>query len=122
MQETLALGNMDAKRDWGHARDYVQAMWLMLQQDQPDNYVVATGRTTSVRDFCALVFSHVGLDMVDHIVADPGLFRPAEVDTLLGDSTKAKTKLGWSPATTLEQLAAEMIEAEIARVKRVVTK
>jgi GDPmannose 4,6-dehydratase len=122
MQKTLALGNMDAKRDWGHARDYVQAMWLMLQQDKPDNYVVATGRTTSVRDFCALVFSHVGLDMADHVVADPRLFRPAEVEILLGDSTKANMTLGWSAQTTLEQLAAEMVEADIARIKRAVMK
>ena len=122
MQKTLALGNMDAKRDWGHARDYVQAMWLMLQQDKPDNYVIATGRTTSVRDFCALAFSHVGLDMADHVVVDPRLFRPAEVEILLGDPTKAKINLGWSAETKLEQLAAEMIEADLERIKRAAMK
>jgi GDPmannose 4,6-dehydratase len=118
LDQTLALGNLDAKRDWGHARDYVKAMWLMLQQDKPDDYVVATGRAASVRDFCALAFGHVGLDMADHVVVDQRHFRPAEVDSLRGDFAKAGRVLGWAPQTTLEQLAAEMVEADLARVKR----
>jgi GDPmannose 4,6-dehydratase len=118
LAKELALGNLDAKRDWGHARDYVQAMWLMLQQDKPDDYVVATGRTTSVRDFCALAFSHVGLTMEDYVTVDERYLRPAEVDVLLGDPGKAKAKLGWVPETTLEQLVAEMVEADVARLKR----
>lgn len=118
LQQTLALGNMDAKRDWGHARDYVKAMWLMLQQDTPDDYVVATGRTVSVRDFCTLAFDHVGLKMEDHVVVDPRYLRPAEVDVLLGDPGKAKEKLGWVAETSLEQLVAEMVEADLTRVKR----
>jgi GDPmannose 4,6-dehydratase len=118
LAETLALGNMDAKRDWGHARDYVQAMWLMLQQDLPDDYVVSTGRTTSVRDFCALAFEHVGLKMEDHVVMDERFMRPAEVDILLGDPSKAEKKLGWKAETSLEQMVAEMVEADLARNKR----
>jgi GDPmannose 4,6-dehydratase len=118
MQEHLALGNMDAKRDWGHARDYVKAMWLMLQQDTPDDYVVATGRTVPVRDFCKLAFEHVGLNMENHVTVDERYLRPAEVDVLLGDPTKAKQKLGWSAETTLEQLVAEMVEADLARLKQ----
>jgi GDPmannose 4,6-dehydratase len=113
--KTLALGNLDAKRDWGHARDYVQAMWLMLQQDKPDDYVVATGRTETVREFCRLAFSHVGLNYEDHVTVDPRFMRPAEVDVLLGDASKAKAKLGWSAETTLEQLASEMVEADLKR-------
>ncbi|WP_238200391.1 GDP-mannose 4,6-dehydratase, partial [Methylobacterium tardum] len=89
-QKELRLGNIDAKRDWGHARDYVKAMWLMLQQDRPDDYVIATGRTTTVRDMCAIAFKHVGLDIDDHLVIDPALFRPAEVEVLLGNPAKAK--------------------------------
>ena len=117
LAKTLALGNLDAKRDWGHARDYVKAMWLMLQQDTPDDYVVATGRTTSVREFCRLAFEYVGLKAEDHIVIDERFLRPAEVDLLLGDATKAQAKLGWLPETTLEQLVAEMVEADLVRIK-----
>ncbi|ADP71677.1 GDP-mannose 4,6-dehydratase [Rhodomicrobium vannielii ATCC 17100] len=113
--KTLALGNLDAKRDWGHARDYVKAMWLMLQQDKPDDYVVATGRTETVREFCRLAFGHVGLNYEDHVVVDSRFMRPAEVDVLLGDSSKARKFLGWAPETTLEQLAAEMVEADLKR-------
>lgn len=116
-QKTLALGNLDAKRDWGHARDYVKAMWLMLQQDSPDDYVVATGRTVSVRDFCNLAFSHVGLDMNDHVVVDERYLRPAEVDILLGNPAKAKENLGWTAETSLEELVSEMVEADLARLK-----
>jgi GDPmannose 4,6-dehydratase len=113
----LSLGNLEAKRDWGHARDYVRAMWLMLQQDDPDDYVVATGLNTSVREFCRLAFSCVGLDYREHVVTDPGLRRPAEVDVLLGDASKAQRKLDWRPTVKLEDLVAEMVEADLARHK-----
>ena len=116
--QKLSLGNLDAKRDWGHARDYVQAMWLMLQQDTPDDYVVATGRTVSVRDFCKLAFGHVGLNMEDHVVADSRFLRPAEVDVLLGNADKARHKLGWVAETSLEDLVTEMVEADLERLKR----
>ncbi len=112
----LRLGNIDAKRDWGHAADYVRAMWLMLQQDAPDDYVVATGRTTSVRDMCEIAFRHVGLAVADHLVLDPTLFRPAEVDVLLGDASKAKRVLGWEPEITLERMICEMVDADLARL------
>jgi GDPmannose 4,6-dehydratase len=114
----LRLGNIDAKRDWGHARDYVRAMWLMLQQQAPDDYVVATGVTTSVRDMCRIAFQHVGLDMQDFVVIDPAFYRPAEVDVLLGDPAKAREKLGWAPEIALEALIQEMVEADLERVKR----
>lgn len=115
LAKELALGNLEAKRDWGHARDYVQAMWMMLQQDVPDDYVIATGRTTSIRDFCRLAFGHVGLNYEDHVVTDPKFFRPAEVDVLHGDASKAKKALGWEPTVSLEELAIEMVEADITR-------
>ncbi|MDQ8699873.1 GDP-mannose 4,6-dehydratase [Hyphomicrobium sp. LHD-15] len=118
LQKNIMLGNLDAKRDWGHAKDYVQAMWLMLQQERPDDYVVATGRTTSVRTFCELAFAHVGLTAEDHISVDPRFMRPAEVDVLHGNSEKAQKALGWSPETSLEQLVAEMVEADLVRLKR----
>jgi GDPmannose 4,6-dehydratase len=114
----LALGNLDASRDWGHAGDYVQAMWMMLQQEQPDDYVVATGRTTTIRDFAAMAFAHAGLDWREHVVQRKELMRPAEVDVLLGDATKAHTRLGWAPGVSLEALAAEMVEADLARYRR----
>ncbi|MCJ2051569.1 GDP-mannose 4,6-dehydratase [Methylobacterium sp. J-070] len=115
-QKELRLGNIDAKRDWGHAQDYVQAMWLMLQQDRPDDYVIATGRTTTVRDMCAIAFKHVGLNIDDHLVIDPALFRPAEVEVLLGNPTKAKTTFGWEATTSLEALITEMVDADIKRL------
>ncbi len=115
LADTLAMGNMDAKRDWGHARDYVRAMWLMLQQDTPDDYVVATGRTTSVRNMVDIAFRHVGLDPADHITIDPRFSRPAEVDVLLGDPAKAKAGLGWEPVVTLEEMIVEMVEADLER-------
>ncbi|MCZ8258780.1 MAG: GDP-mannose 4,6-dehydratase [Beijerinckiaceae bacterium] len=121
LQDKLALGNMDATRDWGHARDYVEAMWLMLQQEKPDDYVIATGRTVSVRAFCKLAFESVGLKMEDHVFIDPQFFRPAEVEVLLGDPSKAKAKLGWEARTTLEQLVVEMIDADMKRAKDGVT-
>jgi GDPmannose 4,6-dehydratase len=108
----VQLGNLEAKRDWGHAREYVKAMWLMLQQAAPDDYVVATGETHSVREFVELAFSHAGLDYRDHVTTDPTLFRPAEVNLLLGDYTKARTRLGWTPSTTFESLVREMVEAD----------
>jgi GDPmannose 4,6-dehydratase len=115
LAEELVLGNLDATRDWGHARDYVRAMWLMLQQDLPDDYVIATGRTVSIRDFCTIAFGHAGLDWTKHVRTSAAFMRPAEVDVLLGDATKARTALGWAPATKLEDLAAEMVEADLAR-------
>src|SRR3712207_4160794 len=107
------MGNMDAERDWGHARDYVRAMWLMLQQDTPDDYVGATGRTTTVRVMCRIAFGHVGLNHERYVVVDPGLFRTAEGDRRLGNPAKARTKLGWVPETTLEQMVGEMVEADL---------
>lgn len=117
-QKELRLGNIDAKRDWGFAGDYVQAMWLMLQQDRPDDYVIATGRTTTVRDMCRIAFAHVGLDYEKHVVIDPKFFRPAEVDVLLGNPAKAKTAMGWEPKTSLETLIAMMVDADMRRVAR----
>jgi len=111
----LPLGNLDAKRDWGHARDYVRAMWLMLQQDVPDDYVIATGRTTTIREFCRIAFAHVGLNHEDHVVTRSDLIRPAEVDVLLGDADKARQRLGWQPTISLEEMIAEMVEADLAR-------
>jgi len=118
LQETIALGNLDAKRDWGHARDYVEAMWLMLQQDQPDDYVIATGVTTSVRQFCDLAFERVGLRAANHIAVDSRYLRPAEVEVLRGNPEKAKKKLGWEAKTSLEMLVSEMVDADLRRVQR----
>jgi GDPmannose 4,6-dehydratase len=115
-QKELRLGNIDAKRDWGFAGDYVEAMWLMLQQEQADDYVVATGITTTVRDMCQLAFAHVGLNYHDHVVIDPQFFRPAEVDVLLGDPGKAQAKLNWQAKTSLAQLIEMMVEADLRRV------
>jgi GDPmannose 4,6-dehydratase len=112
----LKLGNIDARRDWGHARDYVRAMWMMLQQETPDDYVIATGRTTTIREMCDLAFARVGLKADDYVVIDPRLFRPAEVDILRGDSSKARSALGWRPEVTLEEMIAEMVDADIARL------
>lgn len=115
LADHLALGNLDAKRDWGHARDYVQAMYLMMQQEKADDYVIATGITTSIRELCRLAFAHVGLNYEDHVRTDPRFMRPAEVDVLLGDASKARQQLGWSPATPLADMVAEMVDADIAR-------
>ena len=115
LADELTLGNLDAMRDWGHARDYVRAMWLMLQQDQPDDYVVATGRTASVREFCEMAFAHAGLRAADHVRVDPARLRPAEVEVLLGDAGKAARTLGWRPTIALEELAAEMVDADLRR-------
>ena len=116
LSKELRLGNTSAKRDWGHAKDYVQAMWLMLQQDKADDYVVATGRTSTVRTMCEIAFEHVGLNIDDHLVIDEKLFRPAEVDILLGDPAKAKAKLGWEPTTSMEDMIREMVEADLKRL------
>ena len=113
--DRLSLGNIEAKRDWGHARDYVQAMWLMLQQEKGDDFVVATGRTTTVRQMCEIAFAHVNLKMDDHLHIDPKLFRPAEVDVLLGDPAKATRVLGWTAETSLEDMITEMVDADIQR-------
>jgi GDPmannose 4,6-dehydratase len=115
LAKTLPMGNLDASRDWGHARDYVRAMHLMLQQEVPEDYVVATGRTTSIRDMCALAFRHVGLNYEDYVTIDPAFLRPAEVEVLLGNPAKAQAKLGWTPEITLEEMIAEMVEADLAR-------
>jgi GDPmannose 4,6-dehydratase len=112
----LRLGNIDAKRDWGHARDYVQAMWLMLQQAHADDYVVATGRTTSVREMCEIAFAYAGLEMDRYLIIDKALYRPAEVEFLHGDPAKAKRVLGWEATTSLEEMIHEMVDADLARL------
>jgi GDPmannose 4,6-dehydratase len=114
MATELPLGNLDAQRDWGFAGDYVEAMWLMLQQDEPDDYVVCTGETHSVREFCELAFGHVGLDWQKHVVIDERFMRPAEVDLLVGDCKKATERLGWTPRTSFRQLVELMVDADLA--------
>jgi len=121
LQRELWLGNLDAKRDWGHAEDYVEAMWRMLQQDEPDDYVIGTGETHSVREFLELTFQHLGLDWQDHVRIDPKYFRPAEVDLLLADPTKARDKLGWTPKVSFPELVRRMVDSDLelaAREKR----
>lgn len=112
-QDKLYLGNLDAKRDWGYAKDYVEAMWLMLQQDVPDDYVIATGETHSVREFLELAFRHVGLNWEDYVEIDPRYFRPAEVDLLLGDASKARGAFGWTPKTSFQELVALMVDSDV---------
>jgi len=112
----LKLGNLDARRDWGHAEDYVRAMHLMLQQSQADDYVVATGETHSVREFCELAFAEAGLDYKDFVSEDPRFFRPAEVDLLAGDASKAEIQLGWRPVRTFRQLISEMVANDLEQV------
>lgn len=118
LQEKLYLGNLDAKRDWGYAKDYVEGMWRILQHDEPDDFVLATGRTESVRDFCKLVFEQLDMNYEDYVEIDPRYFRPAEVDLLLGDSSKAKSLLGWVASTNLEELARIMTEHDLDLAKR----
>jgi GDPmannose 4,6-dehydratase len=113
----LRLGNLDSRRDWGYAGDYVRAMWLMLQQEEPEDFVIATGRTHSVRDFAERAFAHVGLNWEDHVVIDPDLYRPAEVDQLCGDPSRAKEKLGWEPAVSFDELVAMMVDADLAALE-----
>ena len=117
MNDSLKLGNLDARRDWGFSGDYVRAMWLMLQQDQPDDYVIATGTAYSVRDLVEAAFGHVGLDWNKYVGTDPRFIRPAEVDLLVGDPSKAKKELGWEPAVDFKQLIAMMVDADLARLK-----
>jgi len=117
-QQKLQLGNLDAKRDWGFAGDYVEAIWRMLQQDRADDYVIATGRAASVRDFCRLAFAHAGLDYERHVEVDESLLRPADINSVLGNAAKAKRVLGWSSATSLEMLVAMMVDADLARIDR----
>jgi GDPmannose 4,6-dehydratase len=117
LQETLGLGNLDAKRDWGFAGDYVDAMWRMLQQDAPDDYVIATNETHTVRELVEIAFERVGLDWQKHVVIDPAFVRPAEVDLLIGDYSKAKRQLGWEPRVRFSQLVQMMVDADLARLK-----
>jgi GDPmannose 4,6-dehydratase len=118
LQNKLYLGNLDARRDWGHAKDYIEAMWLMLQQDEPDDYVIATGETHSVREFLDEAFGHLGLDWEQYVEIDTRYFRPAEVDLLIGDASKARQKLGWEPKITFKELAGMMVDADLADLKK----
>ncbi|MDY6950049.1 MAG: GDP-mannose 4,6-dehydratase [Thermodesulfobacteriota bacterium] len=113
MDKEIRLGNLEAKRDWGHARDYIKAMWLMLQQDEPDDYVVATGESHSVKEFLEAAFNHVSLDYRDYVVIDDELYRPSEVNLLEGDASKARDKLGWSPRISFKDLVKEMVEGDL---------
>ena len=117
MARELRLGNLDARRDWGYAGDYVKAMWLMLQQDQPRDYVVGTGETHSVRELCHVAFAHLGLDHEAHVRTDSRFFRPAEVDLLVSDPSKARARLGWEPAVSFEELVVMMVEADLKRLQ-----
>ncbi|MGG4451244.1 GDP-mannose 4,6-dehydratase [Brevibacillus porteri] len=117
-QKELRLGNIQAQRDWGFAGDFVEAMWLMLQQDKPDDYVIATGKTSTVEEMCKIAFDYVGLNYLDYVVIDPELYRPAEVEILLGNAEKAKRELGWTPKTKLEELIHMMVEADMQRVAK----
>ena len=118
LQNKLYLGNLDAKRDWGHAKDFVEAMWLMLQQDEADDYVIATGETHSVREFLDEAFERLDLDWKQFVEIDPRYFRPAEVDLLVGDASKARRKLGWEPKITFKELVRTMVDADLADLKR----
>jgi GDPmannose 4,6-dehydratase len=118
LDETSSLGNLESQRDWGFAGDYVRAMWLMLQQDEPADYVVSTNETHSVREFCELAFGHVGLNYSDHVVLDERFVRPAEVDLLVGDSSKARTTLGWEPKVSFPELVRMMVDADLEQVER----
>ena len=118
LQEKVYLGNLDAQRDWGYAGDYVRMMWMMLQQDEPDDYVIATGRAITVREFAELAFGHAGLHFQDHVEFDPRYLRPAEVDLLLGDPSKAKQRLGWEPETSVEELAGMMVDHDLELARR----
>jgi GDPmannose 4,6-dehydratase len=114
MSNELGLGNLDAQRDWGYARDYVEAMWLMLQQPEPEDYVIATGEAHSVRELVEVAFAHVGLDPDEYVKIDPRFLRPAEVDHLIGDYSKAREKLGWEPHTSFDELVRLMVDADLA--------
>lgn len=116
LQQSLSLGNLDASRDWGHARDFVRAMWLMVQSETPDDYVIATGKGHSVREFCEAAFGYVGLEAEKYVRVDPAFLRPAEVDVLLGNPQKAKTKLNWQPSISFDELVREMVDADMHRL------
>ena len=118
LQTELRLGNLESRRDWGYAKDYVRAMWLMLQQDEPEDFVIGTGQTKSVREFCEAAFGYVGLNYQDYVVQDPLFYRPAEVDLLVSDPSKAREKLGWSPTIGFEELVSIMVEADLARLSK----
>ena len=118
LQEDLALGNLDAQRDWGYAKDYVEAMWLMLQQDEPDDYVIATGKVHSVRELVQVAFEHAGLDPEKHIRVDPRFLRPAEVEQVIGDAAKARENLGWRPRTSFEEMIRLMVDADVELLSR----
>jgi GDPmannose 4,6-dehydratase len=120
LQKQLSLGNLESQRDWGFAGDYVDAMYRMLQQPEPDDYVIATGEMHNIREFLELAFTRAGLDWRDHVVSDPRFFRPAEVDRLVGDFSKAREKLGWQPTTSFEELANMMVDADMKAQQRVV--
>ena len=118
LQDKLYLGNLDAKRDWSYAKEYVEAMWLMLQQDQPDDYVIATNETHSVREFLEVTFAHAGLDWQKYVEIDPRYYRPAEVELLIGDASKAKRKLGWEAKTKFVDLVKLMVDADIELLRK----
>ena len=118
LAKELRLGNLEAQRDWGFAGDYVKAMWLMLQQDQPDNYVIGTGTTHAVREFCEIAFSHVGLDYKEYVVQDEKFYRPAEVDLLISDPSKARAALKWEPEVSFKELVTMMVDSDMARIKK----
>jgi GDPmannose 4,6-dehydratase len=118
LAKELRLGNLDSQRDWGFARDYVEAMWLMLQQDEPDNYVIGTGETHAVREFCEIAFSHVGLDYKEYVVQDEKFYRPAEVDLLVSDPSKARNVLKWEPSVSFKELVTMMVDSDMARLKK----
>jgi GDPmannose 4,6-dehydratase len=118
LTDELSLGNLDAERDWGYAKDYVEAMWLMLQEDEPDDYVIATGEAHSVRELVRVAFEHAGVDPDEHVRIDPKFMRPAEVEHLIGDATKAREKLGWAPRTTFEQMVKLMVDADVELLQR----
>jgi GDPmannose 4,6-dehydratase len=118
LQSKLYLGNLEAKRDWGYAKEYVEAMWLMLQQDKPDDYVIATNETHSVREFLEAAFGHAGLDWQKHVEIDPRYYRPAEVDVLIGDYSKARRQLGWEPKTRFVDLVRLMVDADEELLRR----
>ena len=117
LQDKLYLGNIDAKRDWGHAKDYVRAMHLMLQYDKPEDFVVATGKTTSVRDMCKIAFGYLGLNYEDYVIIDENLFRPAEVEILIGNPAKAEKCIGWKAEIGLEEMIKEMVDADLKRIE-----
>ncbi len=116
LQDELKLGNIDVQRDWGHAKDYVEAMWLMLQQESPGDFVIATGRSTTVREMCRIAFAYADLDAEDYVVIDPNLYRPADVDIMLGNPKKAKTALGWEASISLEEMLCEMVDYDMKRI------